>query len=65
MAKVKIGDINEAGMASDADAPRYKVVDGYMVLEGKSTDMPLPKSKPKAQRKKAGGKIGSGYNRLY
>ncbi len=65
MAKVKIGDINEAGMAGDADAPRYKVVDGYMVLKGKSTDMPLPKSKPKAQRKKAGGKIGSGCNRLY
>jgi len=65
MAKVKIGDINEAGMAGDADAPSYKVVDGYMVLKGKSTDMPLPKSKPKAQRKKAGGKIGSGNNRLY
>jgi hypothetical protein len=65
MAKVKIGDINETGMASDADAPRYKVVDGYMVLEGKSADIPLPKSKPKAQRKKTGGTIGSGFNRLY
>ncbi len=46
-------------------SPYVATPDGYMVLKEKSVNIPIPKSKPKAQRKKAGGKIGSGNNRLY
>ena len=46
-------------------SPYVATPDGYMVLKEKSVNIPIPKSKPKAQRKKVGGKIGSGCNRLY
>ena len=46
-------------------SPYVATPDGYMVLKEKSVNIPIPKSKPKAQRKKVGGKIGSGSNRLY
>ena len=60
--KPKRGDINEAHMPK---LP-YKISpDGYYYLEEKGATMEVPKSKPKAQRKKMGGRIGSGCNRLY
>ena len=46
-------------------SPYVATPDGYMVLKEKSVNIPIPKSKPKAQRKKKGGRIGSGCNRLY
>jgi hypothetical protein len=67
--KPNIAMRNEYGMSVDPNAPRYEIKDGYMVLKEKSADIPMPKKLPKSkkslQRKKAGGKVGSGCNRLY
>jgi hypothetical protein len=52
--KPKMGDLNEQHMPK---LP-YKISpDGYYYLEEKGTDMEVPKAKPKAQRRKKGGRI--------